>query len=402
MSENLKRGSDNMTTIGQRIKNFRKNAGLSQSDLAGRIGVTSQTVSKWECDVGLPDVVQIIPLAEVLDVSCDAILGADANMEKNIKEAYDAVEEKWKDGIDNQSPDRTDMHRTFDYFLAARELFRRYPTNFEVAMYGAKRGGWLLGRIARGLPEIEGFDTKSVMRDVERMCRTIINYDDDIKAKLEAKSRLAIAYHSVREFDKEEEELKGLPEESYWHAKYASSVNFPGGNERIECAKSGFAGACDEFLFWLRAIADAYSAAAKRTEAIEACRNLISFCKEFTDFCDVRELLYLEGIGYILIAQNEIRNGDYGAALDAIESMTDTNLSYLDACKNAKSGATPATIYYDAVTDAAWWDNIDYVADFVKRQLMWAVSDFDDKAGNPVVTSERYKACVRRAEAAAE
>ncbi|MBQ7646486.1 MAG: helix-turn-helix transcriptional regulator, partial [Clostridia bacterium] len=37
-----------MTTIGQRIKNFRKSCGLSQAELAGKIGVTSQTVSKWE------------------------------------------------------------------------------------------------------------------------------------------------------------------------------------------------------------------------------------------------------------------------------------------------------------------------------------------------------------------
>ena len=58
-----------MTTIGQRIKNFRKNIGLSQADLAAKIGVTAQTVSKWECDVGMPDIIQIVPLANVLDVS---------------------------------------------------------------------------------------------------------------------------------------------------------------------------------------------------------------------------------------------------------------------------------------------------------------------------------------------
>ncbi len=388
-----------MTTIGQRIKNFRKNAGLSQAELAGRIGVTPQTVSKWECDVGLPDIVQIIPLADVLDVSCDAILGADANMERNIKEAYDAVEEKWKDGINDQSPDRTGLHRTYDYFVASRDLFRRYPMNFEVAMNGAKRGGWLLGHLRYDFPEIEGFDAKSVMRDVERMCRAIINYDDDIGEKTEAKSRLAIAYHTVGEFEKEKEEMKGLPEADRHHVKYAST-RFRGENEeRVAAAKAGFSYICGEFLFWLRAIADAYSAAAKRTEAIEASRNLISFCEKFTDLCDVRELLYLKGIGYILIAQNEIRNGNYDASLDAIESMTEANLEYYEACRAAASGSKKTeTIYYDAVTSAAWWDHIEYIADFVKRQLVWAVSDFADKTGNPVVTSERYKKCLERVE----
>ena len=79
--------------------------------------------------------------------------------------------------------------------------------------------------------------------------------------------------------------------------------------------------------------------------------------------------------------------------------MTEANLEYYEACRAAASGSKKTeTIYYDAVTSAAWWDHIEYIADFVKRQLVWAVSDFADKTGNPVVTSERYKKCLDRVE----
>ncbi|MBQ7670142.1 MAG: helix-turn-helix transcriptional regulator [Clostridia bacterium] len=383
------------TTIGQRIKNFRKNAGLSQANLAGRIGVTAQTVSKWECDVGLPDIVQIVPLAEVLDVSCDAILGADANMEANVKAAYDAVEEKWKDGVDNQSPDRTDMHRTFDYFTASRELFRRYPMNFKVARQGAIEGGWLLGHTYRGLPEINGFDAKSVLRDVERMCRAIINYDDDISEKMEAKSRLAIAYFSMGEDEKAKEEVEGLPEKNKTLVLHSSAISRSEEEKRIEAAKHGFTEACDDFLYWVRAIADGYSAAAMRKEALKACEDLISFCDRFVDFCDIRLLLSKKRLAYLLTAQNHIRSGDYDKALDAIEKMTDVVIEYKKAVKTLPTTAQ-GSIYFDPDPDnddyysrpgaMSWFDN----------SLMWAVSDFADKTGNPVVTSERYKACERR------
>ncbi len=40
-----------METIGNRISKFRKAKGLTQEDLAGKLGVSSQAVSKWENEV---------------------------------------------------------------------------------------------------------------------------------------------------------------------------------------------------------------------------------------------------------------------------------------------------------------------------------------------------------------
>ena len=41
-------------TLGQRIQKLRKGAGLTQEQLAERMGVTRQAVSKWESDGGVP------------------------------------------------------------------------------------------------------------------------------------------------------------------------------------------------------------------------------------------------------------------------------------------------------------------------------------------------------------
>lgn len=389
-----------MTTIGQRIKNFRKNIGLSQAELARKIGVTSQTVSKWECDVGMPDIIQIIPLADVLEVSTDAILGADTNMDKAISSALEEVGKKWADGIDNQTPDRTELHRAYDYFCAYRELFRRFPSNYKIASWGAGEGCYILTRRAHSFPEIEGFLSAQVLRDVEKMCRAIIEYDDNIEEKLAAKKRLAVALNSCGEYDRAKDELSGLPRGERDRAVYRmTTFSSFGDTSRVKAAKDGFAGSCEDFLFWLRAVADAYSAAGapKRSETFRACENLISFCNKFTEFCNPAHLYYLKNIGYLLIAQNHIRDGNYERALDAIEDMTANCVEFFTFfTESSKTGELPESIYYDPVEGR----KEDWVLESLKDHIRYlpesAVGDFRDKAGNPVVTSERYKACIRR------
>lgn len=64
-----------MRTIDLRISDLRKNKGLTQQDLAGAIGVTFQTVSKWENGVTMPDITMLPLLAEYFRISVDELLG---------------------------------------------------------------------------------------------------------------------------------------------------------------------------------------------------------------------------------------------------------------------------------------------------------------------------------------
>ena len=57
----------NNKTIGDRIKFHRKRLGMTQEQLAERMGVSAQAVSKWENDLSCPDTLNLIRLAEVLD-----------------------------------------------------------------------------------------------------------------------------------------------------------------------------------------------------------------------------------------------------------------------------------------------------------------------------------------------
>ena len=57
------------------LKNLRKAKGLSQEELAVKLNVVRQTVSKWEQGLSVPDAGMVIQIAEILDTTVDVLLG---------------------------------------------------------------------------------------------------------------------------------------------------------------------------------------------------------------------------------------------------------------------------------------------------------------------------------------
>jgi len=75
----------NQTDFGERIKTFRLRNHYSQKEIANRIGVSEQAVSKWENGECLPDVYNLKLLAQVLRISIDSLLDTDINTEKIVE-----------------------------------------------------------------------------------------------------------------------------------------------------------------------------------------------------------------------------------------------------------------------------------------------------------------------------
>lgn len=60
-----------------RLKDLRAQSALSQEQLARRIGVSRQAITKWESGAGRPELESLVALADVFAVSIDALLGLD-------------------------------------------------------------------------------------------------------------------------------------------------------------------------------------------------------------------------------------------------------------------------------------------------------------------------------------
>ncbi len=67
-------------TLGEKLKQARRQSGLSQEQLAEKLNVSRSAVAKWETDKGMPDIENIKAIAQLLDVSIDYLLTEEEKM----------------------------------------------------------------------------------------------------------------------------------------------------------------------------------------------------------------------------------------------------------------------------------------------------------------------------------
>ena len=83
--------------FSENLKTLRKQKGFSQEELAGRLHVVRQTISKWEKNLSVPDADTLIRLAEILEVSVSELLGtniAKENTTGNVAEQLSWINEQ--------------------------------------------------------------------------------------------------------------------------------------------------------------------------------------------------------------------------------------------------------------------------------------------------------------------
>lgn len=70
-------------TFGEKLREARKEANLSQEEFARKAGVSRSAVAKWESDRGMPDVENLKVIASLLNISLDYLLGDDSRLTFN-------------------------------------------------------------------------------------------------------------------------------------------------------------------------------------------------------------------------------------------------------------------------------------------------------------------------------
>jgi len=143
--------------IAENVRRLRLARGLTQEQFAERIGIAGQTVSKWECGDGYPDITTLPLIANCFNVSVDEILGmADIRDDARVNEAGMRRIEIMKSVSAN--PDLTPEQRT-ELITAQiaeinRELALEFPYNYEVQLnYAASLRD--IGEPQNALPIIE-------------------------------------------------------------------------------------------------------------------------------------------------------------------------------------------------------------------------------------------------------
>lgn len=198
-----------MITFGQKLKKIRQELSFSQSYLAENIGVSVQSISNWECDTTMPDISQIVPLASILGVSTDFLLGTNSDEKADLMKLETEVTKIWATYSVNT------LHDNADYMVYElyRNFLRTYPLNYQIKYKCALAlHDYLIVATIRHKFEISRTEFLKLYSECEKMLLTICKYDSDLQRQIETRSLLVQHYTLNQEWEKALETAESLPE----------------------------------------------------------------------------------------------------------------------------------------------------------------------------------------------
>lgn len=142
----------NTMGLGNHLFHARKKKGLSQEEVAEKLGISRQTVSKWETDETIPDICQSKRLAALYGLSLDELVEFDIDI-KEIQEVIDRTSEEVSDKIDWTKA-----------WSKKYPVLSRYQEEVDTACYAAE-----LDKLLRDLEKKYGYnelDAMLVLKDI--------------------------------------------------------------------------------------------------------------------------------------------------------------------------------------------------------------------------------------------
>ncbi len=179
--------------IGYNIRRLRNKNGMTQEQLASRMGVTSAAVSKWESGQSLPDITMVMPLSALFEVTTDELMGYDAAV---AEAEVDAVLERYN------KLEQTGYYDEADALI--RQARADYPSDYRVI----NRYMWhLVGGSADNDPAV----LLQHEKELTAICDCIEDGCRDPHLRFEAITMRAKLLHAVGDTEKAVATLQTLP-----------------------------------------------------------------------------------------------------------------------------------------------------------------------------------------------
>ncbi len=194
------------SNLGANIRYFRKNKGFTQEELAGMLGVTPQAVSRWESEAGLPDVSMIVPIAQTLNITTDALLGYQVQSQDD--RVAGMVFEKMKEFENVENPAGSAL-KVCEYLA---EEANKHPMNYDIVLKYVQKVAGLSYYIDMELfLSDEPEKAKAILDDGIRKGLNVIRYSNNTKKINKAHYALAWIYIHRKDFDNAREHVNVLP-----------------------------------------------------------------------------------------------------------------------------------------------------------------------------------------------
>ena len=201
--------------IGENIKRLRRERNLTQEEMAAHLGISFQSISKWERGDGYPDITMLPTLANYFGVSVDELLGMSV-IEKNDK--YNEINSLWNGN------NKKGLHS--DNVALMRQSLKLYPNN-----------ALLLVQLSTSLEKLDGTvaEKSEYLRESIAVQEQILRYGEDSEVRGATLYNICFAYWKAGEYDKALEQAKKLP--NLYKARENALVYFLKGEEKHKIAK---------------------------------------------------------------------------------------------------------------------------------------------------------------------
>ena len=201
--------------IGENIRRLRRERDLTQEEMAAHLGISFQSVSKWERGDGYPDITMLPALANYFGISVDELLGT-SEIEK--AEKYAEINRLWlqnnKNGLNTENVD------------LMRESLKAFPND-----------DLLLVQLSTSLEKLDGTPEEKRKNLMESIAvqEQILRFCEDSEVRGATLYNICFAYWKIGEKEKALEQAQKLP--NLYKARENALVYFLEGDEKHAVAK---------------------------------------------------------------------------------------------------------------------------------------------------------------------
>lgn len=202
--------------IGENIRKLRRRRDLTQEEVAAHLGISPQSISKWERGDGYPDITMLPALANYFGISVDELIG----MEEIAKsQRYSEINRLWDENNKNG------LHR--DNVALMRKSLKLFPND-----------ALLLVQLSTSLEKLDGTEEERArnLRESIALQEQILRYGEDSEIRGATMFNICFAYWKNGEHEKALEQARKLP--NLYKARENALIYFLEGEEKHDVAKA--------------------------------------------------------------------------------------------------------------------------------------------------------------------
>lgn len=211
--------------IGEKLKLYRRQRNLTQEEVASHLGISCQSISKWErCD-GYPDITMLPALAHYFGITVDELLGMD---ELASADRYDEINRTW---FENHQKAKTEKDNALHHQNIAlmRDALKQYPND-----------ALLLVQLSSSLERLDDTPEEKKANLKESIClQEQILRGEDSEVRSATLYNICFAYEDIGEHEKALEAAKKLP--NLYKARENALVSLTTGKAKHHAALTALA-----------------------------------------------------------------------------------------------------------------------------------------------------------------